>query len=191
MIHQVILCCSENGDSEWLKYLVPLIVPLIVAGLAGGFALLQVKTNIVSASRIKWIDDLRETLSEYLTELTKGLFYYRNHAVDMNNKGQTTNSEQNENYHKYTDSINIAHRLTLKIILFLDSKNNPLHRSLENEISDVNTLVVTLMEKDSPSVNEITQCSQDVNNKVSNILDASREIIAEEMKKTRRLFSRS
>jgi len=174
---------GSTDNLDWLKYIV---IPLVVAGIAVWGSIRQVKINIITASQVKWIEELRETVSEYLTELNNGLFYYLNHAVDMNNLHQGTNSVQNLNYHKYTDSINSANRITYKIVLFLDSENNQIHRNLEFEISDVNKLIASLMSIGPASAAQIEKCREDVLGKMPIFLDCTRAVIADETSKIRK-----
>src|SRR5690606_38489477 len=44
-------------------------ITIFIALLAGMVAIYQVKLNVISAARIKWVEDLRETLSLYCCEI--------------------------------------------------------------------------------------------------------------------------
>ena len=44
---------------------------ILIAFIAGTVALMQVKGNIISRERIKWIEDLRELLSDFVTQLNE------------------------------------------------------------------------------------------------------------------------
>ncbi|MEI6766788.1 MAG: hypothetical protein WCM76_14250 [Bacteroidota bacterium] len=61
-----IKCCCCNNDKKdstpWKDYL-----PLIIAILTAIFALFQMKSNHVTQSRIKWIDDLRKNICEFIS----------------------------------------------------------------------------------------------------------------------------
>lgn len=49
--------------------LIPNSVTILIALIAGMVALHQVKLNVISAARVKWVEDLRETLSLYISEI--------------------------------------------------------------------------------------------------------------------------
>lgn len=49
--------------------LITSIITISLALLAGFITLLQVKSNIISNARVKWVEDLRNILSLYCSEL--------------------------------------------------------------------------------------------------------------------------
>ena len=44
--------------------------PLIIAFIAGWFALKQIRLNNITNSRIKWLDTLKHTIADYIAEVT-------------------------------------------------------------------------------------------------------------------------
>jgi len=63
---------SKKKEEGSLTY----ITPIVVAFFAGFLALLQVKSNIISASRISWIENLRSSLSQFIGEGLIMNFHY-------------------------------------------------------------------------------------------------------------------
>jgi len=55
---------------DWGLFL-SVLTPILVAWIAGYFTLNQVKTNIRLSESTKWIEDLRELLSEFITQLNE------------------------------------------------------------------------------------------------------------------------
>ncbi len=91
-------------------------IPLIVAFTAGGFALLQIRSNNITNARLKWLDNLKQILTEFLAEcailqLKQGLTT----GIDERRQFAPISDSTQTYYNKITESI-IEH---LKLI---DSK---------------------------------------------------------------------
>ena len=56
---------SGINNSELLNSIIENSITIIIALIAGIIALYQVKSNIVSSTRINWIENLRLSISEY------------------------------------------------------------------------------------------------------------------------------
>jgi hypothetical protein len=56
--------------SAWEK-LYPSLIPIVIAFLAAFVALQQAKMNIIAGSRIRWIENLRIVMAEYVTSISK------------------------------------------------------------------------------------------------------------------------
>ena len=164
------------------------MVSIIVAFIAGILALFQVRTNIISASRIRWINEFRERLSEYAVELTKGLLFYYNHINEMKNQGLEIFSKQDDNYLKYIESVHNLSKVSFIIDLYLDSKNNQLHKDLKNKISDINKSIKEFFRKKPSEIIEIDKFRENIAEELPRISDIAKEIIEIETKKTRKLF---
>lgn len=116
-------------------------VTILIALLAGIVALHQVKLNVVSAARIKWIEDLRDTLSQYCTKLDEISLAKANYFDER--KGKTKpelDSISRKFYDTYKVSSSEVLRLQSKIMLYLNSKNQQ-HKEIE-EVLYQNSLLL-------------------------------------------------
>ena len=178
------MCYSNDQSLDLLKYTVPICLALLAAVVT----LLQVKTNIVSASKVRWIDEFRNILSEYVSEIAKGLESYDGHFVDMHKAGKESNSEQNENFKKYIESINIVTRLNFKLGLLLNSQNS-IHVRLEKELKEVQDIINEMATKlPKPKREDVQECMRNFFVKTPIITKIAKEIIESETKETRKLF---
>lgn len=79
---------SESGGNNLLSNL----IPIVVVFLAGFLALIQVKANVISAARIRWNEELRKSISEYLMNLS----YITFQIGDFNKYKRSKNATQKE-----------------------------------------------------------------------------------------------
>ncbi|HTA83740.1 MAG TPA: hypothetical protein VK783_12420 [Bacteroidia bacterium] len=165
-----------------MKYLIPLIGFI----LAGVFALLKIKSNTVSASRIKWILEITEALSEYLVSISKGLLDYQNYKIDYQ-KDELDFRTKRESYRRFTLSINKSIRLGYKIQLYLNSKNK-LQNNLEMAIMEINHIIQEIFDNDLSHIEKIDEYRTMIDNKLYTIVSISKEVIEEERIKSKRLI---
>lgn len=107
-------------------------VTIFIALVAGMVALHQVKLNVISAARIKWIEDLRETLSLYCCEIEIAT----NAKLDLVDERKGKSGKELEEvldkfYNPYVNASKEVQKLQSKIFLYLDSEN-PQHKRIED-----------------------------------------------------------
>lgn len=153
------VCCDneiKEGDS-WLDVLLKFLPTIVVALIAGGIALYQVKSNIISSSRIRWIEDLRSSLSQlYPAALnTKD-------ASDDYEKAILDGDKEKEKYFyaQLTDQLSTFNSLSNKIKMLLNS-NESEHKAIEDIINkldrnlDFNNIKNTISSETEGDLNRI------------------------------------
>ena len=154
------------------------IVTIIIALIAAMVALFQVKLNIISDARVKWIESLREALSQYCMEvelysLTKGNFIYEG-------KGKTgleLENILNKYYPSLTDSGNKVLKLQSKVMLYLNS-NNKKHKEIEDLLRQ-NSLLIHDTNADH---------REKIQKNIQQVIVLAKDIFKTEWKKSKRLF---
>ena len=153
-------------------------VTIIIALFAGIVALHQVKLNVVSDARIKWIESLRDTISQYCTELHKCSLLKANFFDEKKDKtGQELENVLIKFYPPYSESSNEVLRLQSKVLLYLDS-NDETHKQIEDLLRQ-NSLL--LHDKNEYHIEKIRR-------NIEQIIRLSKEIFKAELKKSKRLF---
>ena len=124
----------KKKDDSALTY----ITPIAVAFFAGFLALLQVKSNTISTSRISWIENLRVSLSQFIGEGLIMNFHFVK-ARDLTLEGK---EEEGLNLYEETvpQTLKMA-GLSYKIRLYLNSTETN-HIELENLLRKFEKLVV-------------------------------------------------
>lgn len=152
---------------------------IIIALLAGIVALHQVKLNVVSDARIKWIESLRDALSQYCTELHKCSLLKANFFDEREGKtGQELDNVLSRFYPPYSESSNEVLRLQSKVLLYLDS-NDPKHKQIEDMLRQ-NSLL--LHDKNGYYVDKIRR-------NIEKIIRLAKEVFRVEFKKSKSLFN--
>ena len=95
------------------------IIPIIVVIIAGLLALFQVKANIISSARIEWTQNLRKTLSLFLSEVMNINLNLRDIASKYNG---TNKNEVGDNYIKQYDNFKKVNEYASQIKLFLNNQ---------------------------------------------------------------------
>lgn len=139
-------------------------VTIFIALLAGMVALYQVKLNVISAARIKWVEDLRETLSLYCCEIEIAT----NNRLDLLDARKGKSGEELEDvldkfYVPYVSASKEVQKLQSKIFLYLDSENSQ-HKRIE-ELLHINSLLLHRAQGDNrdkirENILEITKISK-------------------------------
>ncbi|MES2656064.1 MAG: hypothetical protein V4620_10775 [Bacteroidota bacterium] len=133
--HLISLNESNSGTSQLITNIVTILIGLI----AGIIALYQVKSNIISSARINWIENLRESISSYCSEVTNCATIIANmHNSCKGKTGEDLDKTILEYYSIYYDSANKSYKLGTKVFLYLNSKEKN-HKEIEDliyEISD-------------------------------------------------------
>ncbi len=153
-------------------------VTIIIALLAGIVALHQVKLNVVSDARIKWIESLRDALSQYCTELHKCSLLKANFFDEKAGKtGQELDNVLCKFYPPYSESSNEVLRLQSKVLLYLDS-----HDEQQKKIEDL-LLENSLLLHDKNEYN-----IEFIRRNIEQIIRLAKEVFGAELKKSKRLF---
>ncbi|WP_321281648.1 hypothetical protein [Marinifilum fragile] len=164
---------SSGGEkSSILDYVLKNGITILLALIAGIIALIQVKSNVISQARIKWMEDLRENLSELCELSMKTLICYINHK-------RTENEEQRDFYNNYVSSFSRFKIVSNKIYLLLNSKN-PIHRQIEILIGNIDILI---------GGSHIDTTNQDDISAILNqIMKHSKQVFKEEWKRSKKVF---
>lgn len=122
---------------------------LILAFIAGCVALIQVKSNVIASSRIKWNDELKKTLSEYYTEVINTAYYFSSFLETKNNDEHklylaalTRYNALGNNIRMQLNSFEDEHR---RIELILD-KIDKVFDNLDNKMIDISNIENELRE---------------------------------------------
>ncbi len=125
--------CSNTFWSDILKNFVTIILALI----AGFLALYQMKVNIISSARIRWIEDLRDTLSKLYPATLDILNSFENHK--LHSKHNNT-QKADESYLEYTKNMTTFNALSNKVRMQLNS-NEPAHKAIENILDEIDSKI--------------------------------------------------
>lgn len=131
------LITQESGSQGLGNYsdLVSNIVTIIIGLVAGFIALYQVKSNIISTARIKWIEGLREALSAFNAEVINCSTTIENiHHLQM--KDNAYDLANSAFYSEYVRSSTELTKLASRIFLFLNS-NEESHKAVENLVTEI------------------------------------------------------
>ena len=168
-----------------------LITTISIALIAGFIALFQVRKNVISAARTKWIEDLREVVSKYITELNSVLVLYDNmkfYSKKLIEKKIAPNENDNfisTKYNPYLQNTKIVEQLHLKIILYLNPHDNN-HKSVINNLVEINGILSDVMTaKNSVLLKDLNNMVQP---HIEFIIEMMQKIFVLEHSKSKRLF---
>lgn len=151
-------------------------VTILIALMAGLIALHQVKLNIISSARIKWIEDLREILSLYSSELENCSKVKLDFEDELKHKGKTETVRE-KYFQPYTISSNEVLKLQSKAFLYLNSKD-PKQKEIE-ELIRKNSLLLHDMNKDH---------RDEIFENIQKIISLAKEVFNLELVKSKSLF---
>ncbi|MCE2997118.1 MAG: hypothetical protein ACK5PC_17030 [Cyclobacteriaceae bacterium] len=151
-------------------------VTILIALMAGLIALHQVKLNILSSARIKWIEDLREILSFYSSEIENCSKAKLDFEDELQNN-RSSESVREKYFQPYTISSNEVLKLQSKAFLYLNSKDPK-----QNEIEE-------LMRKNSLLLHDMNQNHRDeIFENIQKIIRLAKEVFEVELVKSKSLF---
>ncbi|MBA4241378.1 MAG: hypothetical protein C0448_11670 [Sphingobacteriaceae bacterium] len=163
---------SNTFWSDILKNFVTIILALI----AGILALYQMKANIISSARIRWIEDLRDTLSKLYPATLDILNSFENHKLHS----KLNNPEKaNESYLEYTKNMTTFNALSNKVRMQLNS-NEPDHKAIENILDEIDTKI------HQHNIFKIT--GEELEVYLKKIVVHSKVIFKEEWEKSKKIF---
>lgn len=149
---------------------------ILLALIAGLITLYQMKSNIISSSRIRWIEELKELLSKLYSETLKAHNAHRNCI----NAGKTEEKEEfNAQYENYSNYLSNFNSISNKIKMHLNS-NEPAHRNIENIIDRID------MKLSSDQILNFDQ--KNIENDLKEIVLNSKIIFKEEWDKSKKIF---
>lgn len=160
--------------------LITIVIPILLALFAGFVALTQVKSNIISSSRVKWVEDLRNILSLYCSELEN----CSKLKLDLNDEVKNWNDENDQYikekfYDPYARSANEVLQLQSKIFLYLNP-DNPAHKE-----------ILELLRLNSVLVHEkYVDHRQAIQENIQKIISLAQHLFETEMEKAKKLFGR-
>lgn len=136
-----LLCLSNEIENSYNgidnNQIIPNLITILLAFIAAFIALFQVKSNVISSSRIKWIEDLRTTLSEYTAEVnlcTSIILNMRNESLKVSKENRDKTIR--EFYPNYIESSRKIDSLGNKVLLHLNSDKLP-HKIIEKNIAAI------------------------------------------------------
>lgn len=122
---------------NWYLIFSPTVMKLafttFLALLAGLIALYQVKANVISSARIKWIEDFKNNVAEYIASTNEALF-----AFELHHRSEDKNETQF--YDKCYSAMNKAHIIENKIRLNLNMTEK-LHISIDSDLDKIKKLI--------------------------------------------------
>ena len=166
----------EKVDSQLLTNGITILIALF----ASIIALRQVKANIISSYRIKWIENLRELLSSYCLEIKNcGIIIQNSKSSCKGKREKEFDDEISKQYSVYLKSTLDLYKLGYKIELYLNSKE-PSHKNVENLINKISLKLLT--------TNFINLNYDELENDLIEIIKISKTIFQEELKKSKSIF---
>ena len=171
--HQINKEVTTNGT--FAMDIVKNIVTIILALIAGSFAIYQMKVNIISSARIRWIEELRETLSKFYPVILDTILAWENRKLFI----KTNDPKHNEYYAAYSLNITRYNSLSNKIKMLLNS-NEPDHKAIENIIDKIDE------QFDQDNINNASQ--KDIEMELKIIVNHSKSIFKKEWEKSKRVF---
>lgn len=168
----------ENCDDNTQLY--TNLITIFLALIAALIALYQVKLNTISSARITWIENLRDSISNYTAEVTKCAIILENMSVEFKNKNVIEIEEILKNdYEKYVESSYKSEILASKIKLYLNS-NEKEHQKIEFLINKITNHIHEQEIKDIDRVK--------LQKYIEEIIKISKQIFKKEWKKSKQIF---
>jgi len=172
----MLYCCS-NHNSLLSGSLVKELAPYFVVVIGGVLALLQIKTNIVKSSRVKWIDDFRDTLSKYLSQKAGAAYHYYLYG----NPASDNKDEKVKNFSLGNEKAQKVRELHYKLILYLNPQDEN-HKSFRAKLEEMTSMTYKQNEEVTSKGGENLGAKEKI------ILELAEKIIERETDKTRSLF---
>jgi hypothetical protein len=118
----VIGSCLILNDFPWSTLFSITIIKAgfaIFLALSGGLiALYQVKANVISSARIKWIEDFKTNIAEYSSTTNSSIFNFREYADKRNGDARRTYHQQ------YMNDVQKIMSIKGKILMNLNRNEN-------------------------------------------------------------------
>jgi hypothetical protein len=171
---------THSAKSVWVDYL-----PLLIAIFTAIFALIQIKSNHITQSRIKWIDELRKNVSEFLVvirSMNTKISNLISLLADLRVSGKEYEPGKkklfDEHYPPLAEDIQKASLLINLIVLSLND-NEEKHKKLMDRLQDFVEKAKTSYDK--KEMKEFYDVESDC-------VALSKSILKEEWDRTKRFF---
>jgi hypothetical protein len=168
-LYHVITIVQKSSDSSLSDKLLENSITIIIALMAGLVALYQVKSNIVSSARIKWIEELRQEISQLYNESLGTILYWGTYA----------NSRINQDYEKYDSAHSNFFILSNRIKMKLNISESD-HKKLNDQIEKIEKML------DPENIEKYKQ--EDIEIILKEIVELSRQIFKTEWDKSKKIF---
>jgi hypothetical protein len=177
LTNHVIKIINESGDNS---HFTTNIITIVLALIAGLIALYQVKSNIISSSRIAWIENLREAISTYVAEVSECSVIIANmHSTLKGKTGEDFEKTLNIHYPKYSDSSKAIDKFGSKVLLYLNPQEES-HKRIEDLIEGIS---------DHLHKKKMAELDRDkIDTDLKKIITISKEIFKKEWTKSKGLF---
>jgi len=169
-ISHIITIIDKKEETSLTEKILENSITVVLALTAGLVALYQVKSNIVSTARIKWIEETRQDISQLYNESLGTILYWTN--FKLNNKP--------EDYNKYDISHSNFFILSNRIRMRLNIKEDR-HLKLERILNDIEIML------DPDNIEKHKQ--EDIEIKLKEVVKLSREIFKIEWDKSKKIFT--
>ncbi len=174
--HEIAFNGSNNDDTQITSNVITISLALIAALIA----LHQVKSNIISSARITWIENLRNSISEYTIGASNCIVLLKNMLSKCDGKSKEEAFKIIENdYSIYFKEMKETDVLANKILLYLNSKEE-LHREIEELIKKIS--------KNTHQANPKEIDSDEIEADIDKIIEKSKLIFSKEWTKSKKLF---
>lgn len=178
--HAIDLSNSPDYSQLWTNS-----ITIFLGLLAALIALYQIKSNVISSARIKWIQNLTDAISDYSAEISKASTIISNMSIrilESNEDGKKINQIM-DLYDSYYDdyfksSIEIE-KISNRIILHLNSEEGN-HKKIENLLLKLSKEIHI---KDFTKLN-----SEEIEKDLKEVIILSKLIFKEEWEKSKKIF---
>ncbi len=168
-------CSNLNPEqNSFLQDILKNSTTILIGLIAGMIALYQVKSNVISSARIKWIDELRSNLSELYSITLETVINNVNARIGKTDEIKTIY------YDKYITCLSRFLILSNKVKMHLNSNEDKHHR-IELLIDEIVDLF------DSNNIDSINKGL--IENKLKEIVKISKQIFREEWKRSKKILN--
>lgn len=155
-------------------------ITIFLALIASLIALFQIKSNIISSSRIKWIENLRNDLSNYATEVANCSMILERQIAESEGKRKDEIYQVTEKFYSdYTESHMRSDVLAQKILLYLNSEKED-HKKIEDLIQKISS---QLHREDLKKLD-----GEVIDKEIEEIIRISKRILKVEWEKSKKIF---
>lgn len=190
---QMIDCiCHSDTDSTLIKYYLPFFGIIIVAIIGGAIGIIKIKLDKQAKAHFEWINELRISISNYLTESDHSfvlLYTFFNHILEKNLEYGT---EEYRFHHTNYSNSSIKADVLINNIRLLLNPSNKLHNAAEKLLLEREETFTELTKRDNVAtkelVDEIAAKIDENRTKTPLIISAIQAIIIDESKKAKSIL---
>ena len=150
---------------------------IFLALLGGIIALYQVKANVISTARIKWIEEFKTDIAEFSATIHSGIFTYNEYIA-------AEDKVRRKQYHqKYMEDVNQSVAIRNKIIMNLD-RTEPLYE----KVYQIMEKIESLTEYENLEYIGNDKNYHIIEKEFNNLNAATHQVMKVEWKKAKKLF---